>query len=105
VGGVFLVSAVLFMVSIWRHWTGWSVSSVLSPLLSAEANVTDSHDYDSATEHAAKHLLTGPLLHPDRHIYRAPEIIYLDWGVTLGVRDPDGVKKKVYLVNGKIHIN
>ncbi|KAI3123985.1 CAZyme family AA1 [Penicillium roqueforti] len=38
-------------------------------------------------------------LHPEDHAYRAPETQYLDWHVTSGLRRPDGVLKRVYLIN------
>ena len=40
-------------------------------------------------------------LHPEDHAYRAPETQYLDWQVTSGLRRPDGVLKRVYLINGQ----
>lgn len=40
-------------------------------------------------------------LRPERHVSRAPTTIEYHWNITLGVRYPDGVKKDVYLVNGK----
>ncbi|KAJ5774945.1 hypothetical protein N7457_009841 [Penicillium paradoxum] len=38
-------------------------------------------------------------LHPEDHIYRAPATQYLDWSVTSSHRRPDGVLKRVYLIN------
>jgi len=39
-------------------------------------------------------------LHPDDHVYRAATTQTLDWRVTTGQRRPDGVQKRVYLING-----
>jgi hypothetical protein len=39
-------------------------------------------------------------LHPDDYIYREATTQRLNWSITSGYRRPDGVKKKVYLING-----
>ncbi|EKV10543.1 hypothetical protein PDIG_55980 [Penicillium digitatum PHI26] len=39
-------------------------------------------------------------LHPQDHVYRAPVTQYLYWRVTSEFRRPDGVLKRVYLING-----
>ncbi|KAB8349427.1 hypothetical protein FH972_023454 [Carpinus fangiana] len=41
------------------------------------------------------------LLHPKEHIGRPPSIKTLHWTVTSDFRRPDGVNKKVYLINGQ----
>ncbi|KAL2006773.1 hypothetical protein VTN00DRAFT_9441 [Thermoascus crustaceus] len=38
-------------------------------------------------------------LHPEDHVFREPVIQHLDWRITSGDRRPDGVKKRVYLIN------
>ncbi|KAJ6043317.1 uncharacterized protein N7446_001512 [Penicillium canescens] len=38
-------------------------------------------------------------LHPEDHVYRAPVTQYLDWHITVDHRRPDGVLKRVYLIN------
>ncbi|KAH8802980.1 multicopper oxidase family protein [Xylogone sp. PMI_703] len=40
-------------------------------------------------------------LHPEDHIYRPPTTITLNWTVTSDYHWPDGVRKKVYMVNGQ----
>jgi hypothetical protein len=40
------------------------------------------------------------LLHPEAHTYRAATTQTLDLRVTTGQRRPDGVLKKVFLING-----
>jgi hypothetical protein len=40
-------------------------------------------------------------LHPEKHVYRAPVTQHLDWQITADHRRPDGVLKRVYLINGK----
>ena len=44
----------------------------------------------------------GISLHPNAHRSRPPKTLHFDWTITTGIRRPDGVKKKVYLVNGKL---
>ncbi|KKZ63416.1 hypothetical protein EMCG_02303 [[Emmonsia] crescens] len=39
-------------------------------------------------------------LHPEAHIYRPATTIHLNWTVTAGYRRPDGVLKRIYLLNG-----
>jgi hypothetical protein len=39
-------------------------------------------------------------LHPEDHVYRQPVTHHLDWRITSGQRRPDGVLKKIYLING-----
>ncbi|GJN67754.1 hypothetical protein PLICBS_001782 [Purpureocillium lilacinum] len=41
------------------------------------------------------------ILHPQRHIFRQPRTIHLNWNVTKGTRRPDGVLKDIYLINGQ----
>ena len=38
--------------------------------------------------------------HPEEHVYREPGILSYNFTITSAIRDPDGVKKHVYLVNG-----
>lgn len=44
-------------------------------------------------------------LHPQDHVFRAPVTHYLDWRVTTDERRPDGVLKKVFLINGEASAN
>ncbi len=43
----------------------------------------------------------GIVLHPELHVSRGPKTIFMQWDVTEEILQPDGVKKNVYLVNGK----
>ena len=42
-------------------------------------------------------------LHPEDHIHRAPVTQYLDWRVASAHRRPDGVLKRVCLINGQFN--
>ncbi|KAJ5901666.1 multicopper oxidase-domain-containing protein [Penicillium taxi] len=39
------------------------------------------------------------VLHPDDHVYRPTVTQYFNWSVTSGLRRPDGVLKRIYLIN------
>lgn len=41
----------------------------------------------------------GISLHPEYHATRPPKNVTLDWRVSAAMRSPDGVRKRVYLVN------
>lgn len=43
----------------------------------------------------------GIYLHPEDHAYRASKTITYNWTITSGIISPDGVQKRVYLVNGQ----
>lgn len=40
-------------------------------------------------------------LHPEEHAYRPARTQNLDWRIDSDYRRPDGVLKKVYLINGE----
>lgn len=40
-------------------------------------------------------------LHPEQHIYREPRTIRQRWSITRQLQRPDGVLKRVYLINGQ----
>jgi len=63
-------------------------SSFLHPFVKVSPSDSTSNDF-------AVHL------HPEDHIFRYPTTIHYIWRVTSGIRFPDGVKKRVYLINGK----
>lgn len=41
-------------------------------------------------------------LHPEDHVYRETVTYTLDWSITAAYQRPDGVKKRIYLINGKL---
>lgn len=43
----------------------------------------------------------GFVLSPKDHIDREPQTLRLTWNVTRELREPDGVEKQVYLINGR----
>lgn len=40
-------------------------------------------------------------LSPEEHIFRRPTTISSTWVISSGLRAPDGVSKRVYLINGR----
>ncbi|TQV93610.1 ferro-O2-oxidoreductase [Cordyceps javanica] len=44
---------------------------------------------------------TGFMLHPRDHSARDPKTLHMTWNVTRDLRQPDGVVKPVYLINGQ----
>ncbi|KAJ5816091.1 hypothetical protein N7447_008324 [Penicillium robsamsonii] len=56
--------------------------------------------YHNIQETVAITARLGIELHPEDHMYREPATQYLDWRVTSDFRRPDGVLKRVYLING-----
>lgn len=52
-------------------------------------------------ENIAQKRTLGITLHPQNHEYRPAKTITHSWVITSGHRSPDGVRKRVYLVNGE----
>ncbi|ATY65915.1 ferro-O2-oxidoreductase [Cordyceps militaris] len=44
---------------------------------------------------------TGFILHPKDHFAREPKTLRMTWNVTRELRQPDGVEKQIYLINGQ----
>ncbi|KAI5302261.1 hypothetical protein KEM56_000864 [Ascosphaera pollenicola] len=61
---------------------------------------TSSHHGDSSIDIDEPTRLQD--LHPEDHIYRPPTTIKLNLTVSFGMRRPDGVVKKVYLINDQL---
>jgi hypothetical protein len=59
-----------------------------------------SQHHSSTQSHSGESHL-DQLLHPQDHVFRNPTTIYQHWVITKGYRALDGVKKLVYLINGK----
>lgn len=53
------------------------------------------------TSHGGGAKTIGIILSPDKHTGRDAHNISLQWNITSSIREPDGVKKRVLLVNGK----
>ena len=61
------------------------------------------HRLDSDSHQQKLNDSIGQILHPSDHIYRPPTTLYYKWRISTGHRRPDGVLKRVYLVNDDVH--
>jgi hypothetical protein len=95
-------------------WSAVSTALVIASLLLLALYVSagrwkgaPSHIGDEAgtSDEAARMPSLGILLHPEDHRLRDAGIITLHWTITSDFRAPDGVKKRVYLINGKFRIS
>ncbi|KAF4947150.1 hypothetical protein FGADI_10606 [Fusarium gaditjirri] len=81
----------------WR----WIAALIMVALLSAIGVVVtlygpaSSPPSDDATGHLAYRL------HPEDHASRPPTTLTFNWTIITGIRSPDGVEKRVYLVNNE----
>jgi hypothetical protein len=68
-----------------------------------QSNVSDFLDHlaDDAVDDDS----LGIILHPEEHRSRDSVIITLHWTITSDFRAPDGVKKRVYLINGNCSVS
>ncbi|KAF5987243.1 L-ascorbate oxidase [Fusarium coicis] len=86
-----------------RYTCGWRWIAVLIvvALLSAIGIVVALHGVSSSRP---SHDTTGHLgyrLHPEDHTSRPPTTLSFNWTIAAGTRSPDGVEKRVYLVNNE----
>jgi FtsP/CotA-like multicopper oxidase with cupredoxin domain len=72
-------------------------SSTLYQSFRYSSNSDDSHQTFNAD--ASHDEMLGIRLHPQDHMSRPPTTLTHHWNITAGYRSPDGVRKKVYLVN------
>lgn len=83
---------------------GWRCMTALIvvALLSAIGVVVVLHGplSNQLSDDATSHL--GYRLHPQSHASRPPTTQSFNWTITAGTRSPDGVEKRVYLVNSKV---
>lgn len=79
----------------WR----WIAALIVVALLSAIGVVVALYGPSSSPpgDDTTSHL--GYRLHPEDHTTRPPTTQYFNWTIAAGSRSPDGVEKRVYLVN------
>lgn len=82
----------------WR----WIAALIVVALLSAIGIVVALYGPSSSPpgDDTTGHL--GYRLHPEDHATRPPTTQYFNWTIAAGTRSPDGVEKRVYLVNSKV---
>lgn len=81
----------------------WIASLIVVSLLSIFGAIITS---SGAREQFSENGQDTPLayrLHAREHASRLPTTLVFSWNVTAGLRSPDGVEKRVYLINGKYH--
>jgi FtsP/CotA-like multicopper oxidase with cupredoxin domain len=86
----------------WQRWIAVVIFFALSVLLAGPfvgfnaQKILFSHNSPAGGQEQV-----GIFLLPNAHRSRLPKTLHFDWTITTGFRRPDGVKKEVYLVNGK----
>lgn len=83
----------LFFVIVFKHLD-------VGFLTNARRLAATSHGTDGNLSHYGELEDDSFALHPEQHVFRAPQTIRLDWNITREARRPDGVLKDVYLING-----
>lgn len=95
-----IIGTLVFYCSIWsrfcpcRPWSLEDLHPNLGPALKPL------HESGSSDQLPASLNDLSILLNPDEHTQREPKRIELQWNVSAGTRRPDGVAKRVFLVNG-----
>lgn len=88
-----VVVSLIFFFGLYTSWGQWRDSrSHASDFLTATS--------DNTVEEPS----LGIALHPEEHRSRHPRRITLHWTITSDIRAPDGVKKRVYLINGNFEL-
>lgn len=77
-------------------WSQWSTPDLLKTI--NLVNISNVHDQDEPG--SAGITPQGIELHAEDHAYRDPETQYLDWTLSSENIRPDGVLKRVHLING-----
>jgi len=87
-----LAFLVLLLLTIAAR-SSWTLYESFSYFASQKIGLGATKDVGSHDE------MLGIRLHPEDHVSRPPTTVTHVWNITSGYRSPDGVKKKVYLVN------
>lgn len=86
----------------WQTIPRWKALLVACPIfiftLVWTRSVLDRHVNTGAKESSQLAIL----LHPELHINREPTTLRFDWNISTGFLEPDGVRKRIYLVNGML---
>nr|POE51873.1 laccase-1 [Quercus suber] len=82
-----LLAPAIFFVLAARLWTSIDVPSF--------------HSGPDEQSHATTNVGNHYQLHPHEHAFRDPRTLHYHWRITAGNNRPDGVLKRVFLVNGE----
>lgn len=89
-----LVACLLLVLAYLQHPADLS----LGPLIpSVHRQLQHSHELDNVAA-----IRPRIELHPEEHAHRPARTQYLDWRISFDYRRPDGVLKRIYLINGEI---
>jgi hypothetical protein len=89
----FLAALVLFVRFYYESNNDNNVSRLSEPLHDHGSISSSDLDFDNRINENGH-------LRPEDHIYREPVTQTFNWSITAGQRRPDGVDKRVYLING-----
>ncbi|CAG1980275.1 unnamed protein product [Fusarium graminearum] len=78
----------------------WVVALILVSLVSPFGAIIY-HALEQSSE-TGQDTTLGYRLHAQEHTSRPPKTLIYNWNITAGFRSPDGVEKRVYLINGPI---
>lgn len=92
------IVSVVFLVILWSWYT------TPNGLPSIAVPGQNAHHTDHPISDSPDALRPQIRLHPESHTYRDPVTQYERWAVTADDLRPDGVLKRVYLINGTVFI-
>jgi hypothetical protein len=78
--------------------------TLTSKLLLPATTPSDTHPPQNVPSPGVEHQAAGIVLHPEWQIDRKPVSLFFQWNISQGIRAPDGVKKRVYLVNSELRL-
>lgn len=97
-----LTVCALILVVFWQQTNTPDPLHFISPKISPAAYPANPANQSQQTNTNPDALRPSIQLHPEDHIHRAPTTQHLDWTVTADDIRPDGVLKRVYLINGAV---
>ncbi|OBS29624.1 hypothetical protein FPOA_03562 [Fusarium poae] len=77
----------------------WAVAVIVVLVLSMFGAIVTSYGAREQFSETGQDTPLGYRLHPHEHTSRPPKTIVYSWNITSGIRSPDGVEKRVYLIN------
>lgn len=95
-----LTVCALILLVFWQQTKTPDPLRFISPKISPAKEAANPANPPHKTNTNPDALRPSIQLHPEDHINRAPTTQHLDWTVTADDIRPDGVLKRVYLING-----
>lgn len=94
VGFVCCISTLLIVLGLAARWQQGAVPNIFDIGILRPSSSPASSSPSTAEPWSSR-------LHPEDHVFRPETTVTLEWSVSTGYRRLDGVKKRVYLINGK----